>query len=87
MNLRNCCNWLVDLVESMMMHGLANPKRLQWFSITYHLDEFKFQGLPFNAVRTEVCKFICSLYSYTVNLSKWDQILKHCTAHINEYKT
>jgi len=25
-NLRNCCIWLVDSVESMMMHGLANPK-------------------------------------------------------------
>jgi len=21
-----CCMWLVDSVESMMMHGLANPK-------------------------------------------------------------
>jgi len=25
-NLRSCCIWLVDSVESMMMHGLANPK-------------------------------------------------------------
>jgi len=25
-NLRSCCLWLVDSVESMMMHGLANPK-------------------------------------------------------------
>jgi len=25
-NLRICCIWLVDSVESMMMHGLANPK-------------------------------------------------------------
>ena len=25
-NLRNCCIWLVDSFESMMMHGLANPK-------------------------------------------------------------
>ena len=25
-NLRICCIWLVDPVESMMMHGLANPK-------------------------------------------------------------
>jgi hypothetical protein len=24
--LENCCIWLVDSVESMMMHGLANPK-------------------------------------------------------------
>ena len=26
-NLRSCCILLVDSVESMMMHGLANPKR------------------------------------------------------------
>ena len=26
-NLRSCCIWLVDSVESMMMHGLANPKK------------------------------------------------------------
>jgi hypothetical protein len=25
-NLRNCCIWLVDSVERMMMHGLANLK-------------------------------------------------------------
>jgi hypothetical protein len=25
-DLRSCCIWLVDSVESMMMHGLANPK-------------------------------------------------------------
>jgi hypothetical protein len=25
-NLRSCCIWLVDSVESTMMHGLANPK-------------------------------------------------------------
>ena len=25
-NLRICCIWLVDSVESMTMHGLANPK-------------------------------------------------------------
>jgi hypothetical protein len=25
-NLRNCCIWLVDSVECMMMHGLANLK-------------------------------------------------------------
>jgi len=25
-NLRICCIWLVDSVESMKMHGLANPK-------------------------------------------------------------
>jgi hypothetical protein len=25
-NLRICCIWLVDSVESMMMHGFANPK-------------------------------------------------------------
>jgi hypothetical protein len=25
-NLKNCCIWLADSVESMMMHGLANPK-------------------------------------------------------------
>jgi hypothetical protein len=25
-NLRNCCIWLVDSFECMIMHGLANPK-------------------------------------------------------------
>jgi hypothetical protein len=25
-NLRSCCIWLVDSVESLMMHGLANLK-------------------------------------------------------------
>jgi hypothetical protein len=25
-NLRNCCIWLVDSFECMMMYGLANPK-------------------------------------------------------------
>ena len=25
-NLRNCCIWLVDSFECMMMHGLENPK-------------------------------------------------------------
>jgi len=29
-NLRRCCIWLVDSVESMMMHGLANPKFENW---------------------------------------------------------
>jgi len=29
-NLRSCCIWLVDSDESMMMHGLANPKFLNW---------------------------------------------------------
>jgi hypothetical protein len=28
MNLRTCCIWLVESVESMMMHGLVNPKFL-----------------------------------------------------------
>ena len=27
-NLRNCCIWLVDSFECMMMHGLATPKLL-----------------------------------------------------------
>jgi len=27
MNLRNCCIWLVDSFECMMMHGLTNPKQ------------------------------------------------------------
>jgi hypothetical protein len=26
-NLRNCCIWLVDSFEYMMMHGLTNPKK------------------------------------------------------------
>jgi hypothetical protein len=30
--LRSCCIWLVDSVESMMMHGLANPE--SYFSRT-----------------------------------------------------
>ena len=38
-NLRNCCIWLVDSVESMMMHGLVNPKfkrcRFQGHSTNY----------------------------------------------------
>jgi hypothetical protein len=25
-NLRNCCIWLVNSFECMIMHGLANPK-------------------------------------------------------------
>jgi hypothetical protein len=65
------------------LNSIQHEIRLQWFSITYHLDEFKLQGLTFSAVRTGVCR----LYSYTFNLSKWDQILKHCTARINENKT
>jgi hypothetical protein len=28
-NLRSCCIWLVDSVESMMMHRLANPKLIK----------------------------------------------------------
>jgi len=35
-NLRSCCIWLVDSFESMMMHGLANPK---FFG--YVCDRFK----------------------------------------------
>jgi hypothetical protein len=27
-NLRNCCIWLVDSFECMMMHRLENPKRI-----------------------------------------------------------
>jgi hypothetical protein len=27
--MRSCCIWLVDSVESMMLHGLANPKNLE----------------------------------------------------------
>jgi len=33
-NLRSCCIWLVDSVESMMMHGLANPKFTNWHCYT-----------------------------------------------------
>ena len=29
-NLRSCCIFLVDSVESMMMHGLANPKLIDF---------------------------------------------------------
>jgi len=29
--LRSCCIWVVDSVESMMMHGIANPKYLNLF--------------------------------------------------------
>jgi len=29
-NLRSCCIFLVDSVESMMMHGLATPKFMCW---------------------------------------------------------
>jgi hypothetical protein len=28
--LRICCIWLVDSVESVMMHGLAKPKGTHW---------------------------------------------------------
>jgi hypothetical protein len=31
-NLRSCCILLVDSVESMMMHGLANPKKNPFFN-------------------------------------------------------
>ena len=34
-NLRSCCILLVDSVESIMMHGLANPK-LWWFHPYIH---------------------------------------------------
>jgi hypothetical protein len=38
-NLRSCCIWLVNLVESMMMHGLANPKfEIQYFLICLPLS-------------------------------------------------
>jgi hypothetical protein len=30
-NLRNCCIWLVDSIESMMMHRLENPKSVKEF--------------------------------------------------------
>ena len=33
-NLRNCCIWLVDLFECLMMHGLANPKFSCYFSLS-----------------------------------------------------
>jgi hypothetical protein len=32
-NLRNCCVWLVDLFECMMMHGLTNPKGMIFIQI------------------------------------------------------
>jgi len=35
-NLRNCCIWLVDSFESMMMHGLANPK-FRIYCLMYNL--------------------------------------------------
>ena len=34
-NLRRCCIWLVDSVESMMMHGLANPQSLYMFRAVF----------------------------------------------------
>ena len=43
-NLRNCCIWLVDSVESMMMHGLSNSKfrsssisigNSEWSTVSY----------------------------------------------------
>ena len=37
-NLRSCCIWLVKSVESMMMHGLANPKNeMLVFIILHHV--------------------------------------------------
>ena len=32
-NLRNCCIWLVDSFECMMMHGLTNPKGMIFIQI------------------------------------------------------
>ena len=40
-NQRNCCIWLVDSFECMMMHGLANPK-----------NEFDLCGSGLNPTRT-----------------------------------
>jgi hypothetical protein len=37
-NLRSCCILLVDSVESMMMHGLANPKLLRILSLSPNQD-------------------------------------------------
>jgi hypothetical protein len=44
-NLRSCCIWLVDSVESTMMHGLANPKKYERKSSIYRVvgDTFTLQ--------------------------------------------
>jgi hypothetical protein len=36
-NLRNCCIWLIDSFECMMMHGLTNPKlKIQIWDLSFH---------------------------------------------------
>jgi hypothetical protein len=66
LNLRYCCIWLVDSVESMMMHGLANPKssgsilplylfvtgfKERWFLVrTTH-----FGKVAYNIIRSDEC--------------------------------
>jgi hypothetical protein len=45
-NLRDCCIWLVDLFECMMMHGLTNPK-----SVTVFLSELSWSFMQTKKVR------------------------------------
>jgi hypothetical protein len=49
-NLRSCCIWLVDSIESMVMHGLANPK-CQWIFTFWHslILVFNVKSIPLHA--------------------------------------
>jgi hypothetical protein len=70
-NLRSCCIWLVDSVESMMMHRLASPKSIQ--SLIYQ-----------NKVYTFI-QHIYNLYKVSTRLHVSAQLGHHQASHMNRF--
>jgi len=65
-NLRNCCIWLVDLFECMMMHGLTNPK-LENVLLVYVKSD---RSVLFNEA--------VNCWGYTASVAgKWNLIMEH----------
>ena len=70
-NLRSCCIWLVDSVENMMMHGIANSKlkslktylyeRLYLRTISVYICLFDVELPEGYPKRTEICRNVSKL--------------------------
>jgi hypothetical protein len=75
-NLRNCCIWLFDSFEIMMMHGVANRiERIKFKEIIYVVDE-----VYFNYIREHIPS--TCIYS-TANLCKNKALFNYCLAYRN----
>ena len=78
-NLRSCCILLVDWVESMMTHGLENPKFTSRYGVTFHKSWiFRVKPIPISVVQSDLDTTVSALrdeQQYVQSEEKEDQIL------------